>query len=142
MHGPLIKEETFQHSSRIQRAPLLVSNEKGDHILALWQEVINGRQSNVFARILKATAHDCTSCNAPKVCKKQNMCVLPFKGKEFVFIYVIVSKENHCKNIRSSSEERKIPFLTLFRRPKSLLCKKWPVQSYLPEIRHWCNVFL
>ena len=95
MHGPLIKEEAFQHSGRIQRAPFLVSNENGDHILAIWQEVINGKQSNVFARILKATAHDCARCNAPNVCKKQNTCVLPFKGREFIFILAMVNKERH-----------------------------------------------
>ena len=85
IHGSLIKDEAFQYAARNQRSPFLVSNERGDQVLALWQEMINERQSNVFGRILKATTHDCSGCSPPNVCKKQNTCALPFRSRNFYF---------------------------------------------------------
>jgi len=82
IHGSLIKDEAFQYVARNQRSPFLVSNERGDQVLALWQEMINERQSNVFGRILKATTHDCSGCSPPNVCKKQNTCSLPFRNQK------------------------------------------------------------
>ena len=92
LHGPLIKDEAFQYVARNQRVPFLVSNERGDQVLALWQEVINGRQSNIFGRILKATTHECSGCNPPNVCKKQNTCVLPFRSRNIFILLVFYVK--------------------------------------------------
>ena len=89
LHGPLIKDEAFHYVARDQRAPFLVSNERGDQVLALWQEAVNARQSNVFGRILKATTHHCSGCNPPNVCMKQNTCLLPFKSKEYFILYFL-----------------------------------------------------
>ena len=81
LYGPLIKDDVFQYAGRDQKLPFLVANENGDQILAVWQEVISGKQSNLFARVLKAARPTCASCSAPRVCKKENTCVSIFKGK-------------------------------------------------------------
>eukprot|EP00794_Sanderia_malayensis_P000456 gene456-1098_t len=79
--GSLVRGDTFAFSGRTQRRPTAVTNKKNKQVLVLWQEIVNGQQVNLFARPVKAVTHKCISCSAPKVCLRDDRCVLPFKAK-------------------------------------------------------------
>ncbi len=80
--GSLIRGESFGFIGREQKKPFLVTNAKRKEVLVLWQEVVNGRQTNLFARSIKAVSHKCSSCSLPRRCVRDGRCVLPFKGNQ------------------------------------------------------------
>ncbi len=78
--GSLVRGDTFSFVGRDQRRPFLVTNEKKKEVLVLWQEVIDGQQTNLFGIRVKAVTHRCVSCSKPRTCIRDYRCVLPFKG--------------------------------------------------------------
>ena len=86
--GSLMRGDSFSFVGQAQRRPIIVANEKADELMVIWQEVINAKQTNLFAQKMKVVTHKCTSCSAPRVCIRDERCVLPFKGR--IAIYYIM----------------------------------------------------
>ena len=92
--GSFIRDEVFQFTVQDQMKPLQLTNGKTGKVLLIWQERVNAKQNNLFARHIQPVSHRCAvKCQANEICLRDDHCVKRYKGECFVFQDLHINKE-------------------------------------------------
>ena len=80
--GSFIRDEVFQFTVQDQMKPLQLTNEKTGKVLLIWQERVNAKQIDLFARHIRPVSHRCAvKCQANEVCLRDDHCAKRYKGE-------------------------------------------------------------